>query len=44
MTVVWYLYIHVTNFVHYHPLAFATIAVGVFALLHYTEKSLRESR
>jgi len=39
--IAWYLYIHITRFVYLHPLAFAAIAAGVFALIHYAEKSLK---
>jgi len=40
----WGLYIHVTNFVYYHPVAFLAIAVGGFALICTAEKSLRGVR
>lgn len=42
--IAWYLYIHVTIFVAVHPLAFAAIAVGGFALIHFAEKSLKARR
>lgn len=40
----WYLYVHVTNFVHYHPLAFAALALAGLALAHAAGKSLKARR